>query len=158
MKRTLSLLALLACGAASAAPLDLGFSVGIPRAGLVPLDLSATAPLFTTGDLTMWARADVTFAAGASLVPAFGATLIAQPAESYGAYRPFVGVGATTISASTGTQIRPTVLLGVQTRLNRPGLEGLGARFDTAMVFMNGGPRFNAALGLTYRLPLGGHQ
>ena len=150
-------LALLTAGLLSACGTGSGsVSLGIPRAGIVPTDLSVTAPMFNVGDATLWGRGDVTFGLGTRLMPALGATVIVQPAERYGAYRPFIGAGATTITAQSGTQIRPAVVAGVQTRFDTWGLEKLGTRLETAMVFTDRGPRFNAALGLTYRLNLGG--
>lgn len=138
-------------GAAQATPVDVGVSLGLPRAGIVPLDLSLTGPLLSAGDLTLWGRADVTFGLGTTLTPAAGLSLIAQPAESFGAYRPFVGAGATTVSSTTGLQVRPVVLAGVQSRFER-----LGVRLDGALVFTDAGPRMNAALGLMYRFTPGG--
>ncbi|GHF62212.1 hypothetical protein HNQ07_004364 [Deinococcus metalli] len=146
--------ALLALGGmAGAHPVEVGASVGLPRADIVPVDLSVTSPLLNAGDATVWGRADVTFGLGTTLTPAFGASLIAQPAERYGAFRPFVGAGATTISSTSGLELRPVVLAGLQTRFDR-----LGVRLDGAMIFTDYGPRVNAALGLTYRFDLGGSK
>lgn len=154
MRRVLLTLALSVLpGAAQATPVDVGLSLGLPRAGIVPVDLSLTSPLLSAADLTLWGRADVTFGLGTTLTPAVGLSVIAQPAESFGAYRPFVGAGATTISSTTGLQLRPVVLAGVQTRFDR-----LGLRLDGAVVFTDFGPRMNAALGLTYRFTPGGQK
>ncbi|WP_309573129.1 hypothetical protein [Deinococcus sp.] len=140
-------------GVAAATPVDVGLSLGLPRADITPIDLSLTTPLLNVGDATFWGRADVTFGLGTTLTPAFGAAIIAQPAESYGSFRPFVGAGATTISSTTGMTVRPVVLAGVQTRF-----EHVGVRLDGAMVMTEYGPRLNAALGLTYHFDLGGKK
>lgn len=140
-------------GVAAANPVDVGLSLGLPRAGITPIDLSVTSPLLNAGDVTFWGRADATFGLGTTLTPAFGASIIAQPAESYGPFRPFVGAGVTTISSTTGMTVRPVVLAGVQTRFDH-----IGVRLDGAMVMTDLGPRLNAALGLTYRFDLGGKK
>lgn len=140
----------LVLGSALAAPVVVGGSVGVPRAGVVPATLTLSTPLVQSPQAELWARGDVTFGLGTRLFPAFGLGLVATSGGGQPPLHPSLGLGATTISSASGMTVRPYALLGLDTSWGK-----LGARLDTVVVFTDAGPRPSAALGLTYRFDVG---